>query len=212
MEKKLDYKKDFKEFYLPRKIEIIDIPKMSFFTIDGVGNPNGEEFAQVVGALYSLAYAIKMSPKKGTEPAGYFEYTVFPLEGVWDLTDLGKTMAELDKNQLVYRMMIRQPDFVTPAYAEQIILQVKKSKPNPKLDGVRFETVAEGLCAQMMHLGPYDDEPASFELMEAFCKQNGYKRLERKHREIYLSDPRKVEPQKMRTVLRVKVQKERERK
>lgn len=209
MEKKLDYKKDFKEFYLPKTIEIIDIPPMSFFTIDGVGNPNGGEFAQVVGALYSLAYAVKMSPKKGTEPAGYVEYTVFPLEGVWDLTDLGKTMVELDKNQLVYSVMIRQPDFVTLSYAKQIIEQVKKSKPNPKLEGVRFETIAEGLCAQMMHLGPYDDEPASFAKMETFCHQNGYQRLEKIHREIYLSDPRKVDPQKMRTVLRVKVQKER---
>jgi hypothetical protein len=209
MEKKLDYKKDFKELYVPKKIEIIDIPKMSFFMIDGQGNPNGEEFAQVVGALYSLAYAIKMSPKKGVEPAGYIEYTVFPLEGVWDLTDLGKTMLELDKNQLVYSVMIRQPDFVTPDYAKQIIEQVKKSKPNPKLEGVRFEEVTEGLCAQMMHIGPYDDEPASFAKMETFCHHNGYQRLEKIHREIYLSDPRKVDPQKMRTVLRVKVQKER---
>ena len=203
----MDYKKDFKEFYLPKKTEIINIPTMSFFVIDGQGNPNGEEFSQVVGALYSLAYAIKMSPKKNAAPDGYFEYTVFPLEGIWDLTDLGKTMAELDKNQLVYNMMIRQPDFVDKPYAMKIIEQVRKSKPNPKLDGVRFETTTEGICAQMMHIGPYDDEPASFERMEAFIQESGYNRLERKHREIYLSDPRKVDPQRMRTVLRVKIEK-----
>jgi len=203
----MDYKKDFKEYYVPKKIEIIDIPRMSFFMIDGQGNPNGKDFAQVVGALYSLAYAVKMSPKKNAAPDGYFEYTVFPLEGVWDLTNLGKTMAELDKNQLVYNMMIRQPDFVTPDYARQMIEQVKKSKPNQKLDGVRFESTTEGLCAQMMHIGPYDDEPASFTRMEEFTKQSGFFRLNKTHREIYLSDPRKVDPQKMRTVLRFKIQK-----
>jgi hypothetical protein len=209
MDKKLDYKKDFKEFYLPKTIEIVNVPAMSFFVIDGQGNPNGEEFSEVVGALYSLAYTIKMSPKKNAAPKGYVDYTVFPLEGVWDLTEVAKTFAQLDKDQLVYKMMIRQPDFVDQTYAEKIIEQVRKSKPNPKLEKVGFETTTEGLCAQMMHIGPYDDEPASFAKIEEFCQTNGYKRLEHKHREIYLSDPRKVDPQKMRTVLRVKIQKER---
>ena len=207
MGKKIDYKKDFKEFYLPKKIEIITMPSFSFFTISGQGNPNGVEFSEVVQALYSLSYMIKMSAKKGTAPKGYFEYTVFPLEGVWDLAMDARDFKKLDKNKFVYLMMIRQPDFVKEEYAQQIIEQTKKSKPNPALYRAKFAILGEGLCLQMMHLGSYDDEPTSFDMMEEFCKQKGYERIGHKHREIYLSDPRSTSPEKLKTVLRYPVKK-----
>ena len=205
MEKKIDYKKDFKDLYLPKKIEIIQVPAMQFFTVNGEGNPNGEEFSEVVAALYSLSYAIKMSPKKGTAPKNYFNYTVFPLEGVWDLAVDARNFKKLDKNKLIYDLMIRQPDFVNTSYANQIIEQTKKNKPSPALDRAKFETIKEGLCVQMMHLGSYDDEPVSFNMMDEFCRQNKYERIEHKHREIYLSDPRTTSPEKLKTVLRYKV-------
>jgi hypothetical protein len=201
MSRKVDYKKDFKPLYLPKPLpEIVDVPEMPFFMIDGSGDPNGEEFAKATEALYSMSYAVKMSYKSDDVPAGYYEYTVFPLEGVWDLVD--RTKPPTDKSNLKYTIMIRQPDFLTQKEFERFWEQTKKKKHNPFLENVRFERLADGLCCQMLHIGSFDDEPASFARMEAFCQEQGYIRASKIHREIYLSDPRKTEAAKLKTVLR----------
>ncbi|MGO4547245.1 GyrI-like domain-containing protein [Paenibacillus sp. 2TAB23] len=201
MNRKIEYKKDYKSFYVPKTTpDIIDITEMPFIMISGTGDPNGAEFARVTEALYSVTYAIKMSYKSDDVPDGYYEYTVFPLEGIWDLVD--KSKPATDKNNLKYTMMIRQPDFLTNALFLKFVEQIRKKKTNPYLEQLKFEKMTDGLCCQMMHIGSFDDEPESFARMEAFCKENGYVRTDKTHREIYLSDPRKTEMSKMRTVLR----------
>lgn len=206
---KYEWKKQAKELYLPKnKPELITVPTFKFFMIDGKGNPNSEEFSEAIGVLYSLAYAVKMLPKKGIIPEGYFDFTVFPLEGIWDLAEEARALEVLDKNSLVYTIMIRQPDFVTDELAQEVINNVKLKKPHPLLnnDKVRFDRLEEGLCVQMLHLGPYDDEPESFSIMEDYCKQNNLRRITKIHREIYLSDARKIQPEKLKTILRFKVE------
>jgi hypothetical protein len=202
---KKEWRKHEKQYYLPKqKPEIVEIPEMKFFTIEGEGNPNEPFFAEYIGVLYSLSYAVKMSPKKGMQPDGYFDYTVYPLEGVWDLKDVAKKQytGNFDKKDLIFKLMIRQPEFVTEEYAKKTLEEVKKSKPHKLLDEVKFESIAEGKCVQMLHVGPYDDEPASFAQMEQFAIENGLERKSMKHREIYLTDARKTPPEKLKTVLR----------
>lgn len=204
MNEKYDYAKEEKELYLPkREPSIIDVPAMPFIMIDGSGDPNGPEFGEVMGALYGYAYTIKMSYKSKDVPQGYYQYRVFPLEGVWDLGG-DKTF---EKKNFVYTVMIRQPDFVTHELFEKTRDQLKKKNTNPFIDKAAFGNVAEGLCCQMMHFGSYDDEPASFEKMAEFCEKNGLKRSGKRHREIYMSDPRRTETAKLKTVLRIKVEK-----
>lgn len=198
---KQDYKKVFKELYLPKEQPtIIDIPSINFAMIDGEGDPNSEAFSLATEALYSFSYAVKMSYKSSVVPEGFYDYTVFPLEGVWDLLDVSKGIT--DKNNFKYTIMIRQPDFLTKDLFERFVTETKKKKGNAFLDQIKFGSITEGRCCQMLHVGSYDDEPASFEKMEQFCKENGYERLFKKHREIYLSDPRKTETSKLKTVLR----------
>jgi len=207
---KHEWKKNEKQFYLPEnKPELINIPKFKFFTIEGHGNPNDDFFADYIGVLYSLSYGIKMSPKKGLEPNGYFDYTVYPLEGVWDINEKARQSFDgtINKNDLVFILMIRQPDFVDNDFALQILEQTKKKKPHQLLDLVRFEEIIEGDCIQMLHVGRYDDEPESFKMMENFAGENKFIRKSKIHREIYLSDARKVSPDKLQTVLRFSVEK-----
>ena len=198
-----------REIYLPGNKPVkIQIPEFKFFTIEGEGNPNDELFPEYIGVLYSLAYAVKMSPKKGTEPEGYFDYSVYPLEGVWDISEEAKKSFShtIDKNDLVFTLMIRQPDFVDEEYALNVVKRVKISKPHELLSKVRFESITEGECVQMLHIGSYDDEPESFRIMEEFAGKENLKRTSKVHREIYLSDARRVEPEKLKTVLRFKVE------
>jgi hypothetical protein len=200
-----------KGFYMPKNIpELICIPEFKFFTIEGKGNPNDDFFAEYIGVLYSLSYGVKMSPKKGIEPKGYFDYTVYPLEGVWDLNEDAKKSFDgtFDKNDLIFKLMIRQPDFVDYIFAMQILEQVKKKKPHDLLEQVRFEEIMEGDCIQMLHLGSYDNEPESFRNMEKIAGQEGYRRKTKIHREIYLTDARKVTPDKLKTVLRFNIAKD----
>ena len=207
---KHEWKKNEKHFYLPKnKPELISIPKFKFFTIEGSGNPNDDFFAEYIGVLYSLSYGIKMSPKKGIGPKGYFDYTVYPLEGVWDLNEEAKKSfnGTINKNDLVFKIMIRQPDFVESDFALEILEYAKKKKPHYLLEKVRFEEIIEGNCIQMLHIGSYDDEPASFRIMESFAEQENFRRKTKTHREIYLSDARKVSPDKLKTVLRVCIEK-----
>ncbi|PGS46822.1 GyrI-like domain-containing protein [Bacillus sp. AFS041924] len=204
---KFEWRKNSKEIYLPKsKPSKINIPPFKYVTIEGKGNPNNDLFKKNVEALYSLAYAIKMLPKKGVVPEGYFEYTVFPLEGIWDLDEEGRKLDYLNKEHLLYKLMIRQPDFVTEDLTHIILDQLKQKKKNPLLENVKFESINEGLCVQTMHIGSYDDEPQTFKIMEEYCLENKLQRVQKTHKEIYISDARKTQPEKLKTVLRFQVE------
>jgi len=205
---KHEWRKKEKGIYLPKnKPEIVNIPEFKYFTIEGEGNPNSDIFPEYIGVLYSLSYAVKMSYKKGIEPVGYFDYTVYPLEGFWDLNEEAKKYykGKINKDDLIFKLMIRQPDFVDREFALKIIELTKEKKPHHLLDSVEFESINEGACVQMLHLGSYDDEPESFKVMEEFAANQGLNRLYKTHKEIYLNDPRKVAPEKLKTVLRFQV-------
>lgn len=203
---KYEWRKQEKNLYIPKqKPELITVPEQKFLIIKGIGNPNSEEFSEKIGVLYSLAYAIRMMPKQGYTPEGYFKYTVYPLEGVWDLTEEGRKLDTLNKDELAYTIMIRQPDFVTEEVVDKAFENVRKKKPHPLLDEVTFDTIEDGLSVQILHVGSYDDEPESFRVINEFIEENNLERISMTHREIYLSDFRKVETEKLKTVLRCRV-------
>ena len=170
---KHEWRKREKGLYLPKnKPEIVEVPELKFITIRGEGNPNKADFGDRIGALYPLAYTIKMLPKKMTvKPKGYFDFTVYPLEGVWDINDEAKKnfTGIINKDDLVYQIMLRQPDFVDEEFFNEMLDIAKKKKAIPLLNEVKFETFTEGKCIQMLHLGPFEDEPASFESHGSFC-------------------------------------------
>lgn len=206
----LDYKKAYKELYQPKSEPgVIDIGEMNFIQIDGRGNPNEPdgEYQVAVETLYALSYAIKMSPKNGQTPEGYFDYVVPPLEGLWWL-DSGKEFEYGDKSRFCWTSMIRQPEFVTDEVFALALQIVKKKKPNLDLSKARLVTFSEGLCVQCMHIGSFDEEPATLEKIKRYIGENGLAcdlSDTRCHHEIYLSDPRKVDITKMKTVLRYPV-------
>lgn len=203
---KHEYKKHEKELYCPKdKPVLVTVPKQKFFCIKGKGNPNSEDFAERIGVLYSLAYAVRMMPKNGFTPEGYFEYTVYPLEGLWDLTEEGRKSEVLNKDELVYTIMIRQPDFVNDEVVEKAFEIANKKKPQPLLKEAYFDEIEDGLSVQILHIGSYDSEPESFNKMKAFIEDNGLQIKTLVHREIYLSDARRVEKDKLKTVLRYRV-------
>ena len=210
MQAKYEWRKKEKGLYLPKTLpEVIDIPEFNFLTIEGEGSPAEAQFVNKVGALYSLAYTIKMTPKKmNVPPNNYFDFTVYPLEGIWDINDEAKARftGEVNKKDFVYKLMIRQPDFVDINFYQKMLSLAKQKKNDPLLERVKFERISEGLCVQMLHLGPFEEEAASFSQMEAFTENKGLVRPSQAHREIYLSDPRKVAPSKLKTVLRFQVQ------
>lgn len=207
--KKHEWRKQEKGIYIPKaKPEVVEVPAYKFLILSGEGSPDTQLFADVIGTLYSLSYGIKMIAKKpGRAPAGHYDYTVYPLEGVWDINDEAKKTftGTVNRDDFVYDLMIRQPDFVTDDYFQEIFEFVKQKKPNPLLDSVRFETVEEGPCIQMLHVGPYAEEPATFETMEAYAESQGLERRSKLHREVYLSDFRKTAPEKLKTVLRFRL-------
>lgn len=208
---KHEWRKHEKTLYLPKNEPIkISVPPMKYFAIDGSGNPNSPEFGDEIQALYAMTYGVRMSHKSANPPQGYFDYTVYPLEGVWDISDEAKKHddGKLDKDELVYTIMIRQPAFVTEDYFQELKDAMMKKKNLAILNRVRFFESKEEECVHMLHLGPYDDEPASFERMEAFIADQGLVRESKMHREIYLTDARKTKPENMKTVLRVKVRHE----
>ncbi|WP_298486770.1 GyrI-like domain-containing protein [uncultured Maribacter sp.] len=206
MPTKHEWRKAEKALYLPKtKPELIEVSAQKFITISGAGNPNSQHFANCVSVLYPISYAIKMNAKKMKQPSiGYFDYTVYPLEGLWDLNEEAKKRynGTLNKDDLVFKLMIRQPDFVSQDFFSEMLALTKKKKPHSLLENLKFETITDGKCIQMMHIGHYDDEPKSFKLMEQFALEQGVERLSKAHREIYLSDFRKVAPEKLKTVLR----------
>lgn len=205
---KHEYRKHEKGLYGPKnKPELVEVPKQKFFCIKGKGNPNSEDFSNRIGALYSLAYAVKMMPKKGITPDGYFDYTVYPLEGLWDLTEEGRKSEVLNKDELLYTIMIRQPEFVNKEVVEKAFEIVNKKEANPLIKEVYFDEIEDGLAVQIMHIGSYDNEPESFNKMKEFIEENGLKIKTLVHREIYLSDARRVEKDKLKTILRYQVTK-----
>lgn len=207
---KHEWRKKEKEFYMPKaKAEVIKVPEFNFLTISGKGNPNNPEFAEYIGALYPICYGIKMGLKKNPILKGYVDYTVYPLEGVWDISEEAKQKytkeTKLNKDDLVFKLMIRQPNFVTEEYALDVIDLVKRKKDNLLLNEVKFEKITEGKCIQMLHIGSYDDEPKTFSIMEEYAQNQNLERISKVHREIYLSDFRKAPPEKLKTVLRFNV-------
>lgn len=206
-----DYKKEYKEYYLPKnKPVIITIPKMNFVAIKGKGNPNDEngEYKNCIGLLYLIAYTIKMSYKSSHKIEGYFEYVVPPLEGFW-WQDGAVTVDYSNKDAFNFISLIRLPDFVTKADFDWAIQEATQKK---KMDfsSVEFLTYDEGICVQCMHLGSYDEEPKTVTLMHNFMKENGYAldiTKSRYHHEIYLSDPRKCDAEKLKTVIRHPIKK-----
>lgn len=205
---KHEWRKKEKQYYLPKpKPEVIDVPTFNFATISGAGNPNDDFFADYITALYAISYAVKMTAKKrDPKPDSYQDYTVYPLEGVWDLNEEAKRENRpFSKDDFVFKLMIRQPEFVTEAFFQEMLELTKVKKPLPLLDQVQLEALTEGKCVQMLHIGSYDDEPASFEQMEQFATAQQLTRQSKVHREIYLSDFRKVAPEKLKTVLRFRV-------
>ena len=203
---KHEWRKKEKQFYLPKnQPEIVDVPMFKFITIEGEGNPNSPFFSECISVLYSIAYAIKMTmKKKEVKPSTYTDYTVYPLEGIWDLKESAKQSSSttFSKDDLVFKIMIRQPAWVDEGFFREMLDLTKKKKPHELLDKVNFQEITDGKCVQMMHIGSYDDEPASFVLMEKFADSEGLTRLSKRHREIYLSDFRKVAPEKLKTILR----------
>lgn len=205
---KYEWKKSEKNIYLPKEVPtLIEMPKMNYFIIDGEGDPNtSAEFAEAIQALYSLSYGIRMLSKSDNPPKDFFEYTVYPLEGIWDMkVDEHTDFSKLDKNKFIFSLMIRQPSFVDKKLALEIIEKTKKKKYLPGLDKARFETIDGCMCVQMMHIGSYDDEPKSFDKMLKFCEEHNLMRTTHQHREIYISDPRKVDAAKRKTTLRINV-------
>ncbi|MCI5615105.1 MAG: GyrI-like domain-containing protein [Clostridia bacterium] len=201
-----DFKKEYKEFYLPKnRPEIVTVPAMNYVAVRGCGDPNEENgaYQQAIGVLYAVAYTLKMSRKTDRRIAGFFEYVVPPLEGFWQQAG-GDTIDLSRKGDLQWISVIRLPDFVM---AEDLEWAKETASKKKKLDcsGAEFLPVEEGLCVQMMHLGPFDTEGESVARMEAFAREAGYEtdfESGRLHHEIYLSDARKVPPEKWKTVIR----------
>ena len=206
-----DFKKEYKEFYMPKnKPSIVKVPKMNYIAVRGKGNPNAEggEYKESIGLLYGIAFTIKMSKMGDHRIDGYFDYVVPPLEGFW--WQQGVTGIDYNhKENFEWISVIRLPDFVTKEEFEWAKEEAAKKKKTD-FSKAEFFTYDEGLCVQCMHIGPYDDEPATIDAMHEFIEKEGYvlditdKRI---HHEIYLSDARKVAPEKLKTVIRHPIRK-----
>lgn len=224
-----DFKKEYKEFYMPKKKpEIVNVPMANYIAVRGKGNPNTPdgEYQQAIGVLYAVAYTLKMSYKTDYKIEGFFEYVVPPLEGFWwqgeqhpvdavvrtDRAGRREDVVGVDyenKDSFNWISVIRLPDFVTRKDFEWAVETATQKK---KLDcsKAEFVTIDEGLCVQMMHIGPFDNEPESVAIMDAFLEENGYENdinENRLHHEIYMSDARKVAPEKWKTVIRHPIRK-----
>ena len=196
--KKVDYKKKLKHLYGPssKKIVIVEVPPMNYFMVDGEGGPAAESYQQAIEALYGLSFTVKFDVKKGVG----LDYTVMPLEGLWWAKDITAFSADR-KDEWLWKMMILQPDYVTAKHVNAATKQLREKKNPLALDKIRFESYHEGPSVQILHIGPYDDEGPTIAQMHKFIDENGYQ-LHMKHHEIYLSDPRRSKPEKLKTVLR----------
>lgn len=208
--KKLDYKKEYQDLYLPTtKPSIIDVDKICYVVVEGKGNPNtSKAYKESIELLYGLSYTIKMDRKQ----ENYFEYVVPPLEGMWWCKDAsfdGLTITS--KDQLCWKSMIRLPEFVTETIFMQARQKLSLKKPHLKIEKLKYQEIKEGLCVQIMHIGPYDLEKESIVKMDQFIKENHFESdfsLSRLHHEIYLSDPRRTKMENLKTVIRHPIKKE----
>jgi hypothetical protein len=202
--KKLDLKKELKHLYQPSAKDVvqIDVPAMNFLMVDGAGDPNNSQaYADAVEALFAVSYAVKFMVKKG--PLA-LDYGVMPLEGLWWADDMSKFTAERDKSSWKWTMMIMQPSFVTREIVDKAIAQVKEKKNPAALSRLRHEGFSEGRCAQILHIGPFSEEGPTIDKVHQFIATRG--KRTGKHHEIYLSDIRKADPAKWRTIIRQPVQ------
>ena len=206
-----DFKKEYKKFYLPKNTpEIVNVPKANYIAVRGTGDPNEEDgsYKQAINVLYAIAYTLKMSYKTDYRIEGFYDYAVPPLEGFW--WQEGKDVINYsDKSVFCWISVIRLPDFITRRDFDWAVRTASEKK---KIDCSRAEflTIEEGLCVQIMHMGPFDDEPATVALMDRYIEENGYTNdlsASRLHHEIYLSDARKAAPEKWKTVIRHPVKK-----
>lgn len=201
-----DFKKEYREFYLPKdRPSILEVPPIHYIAVRGQGDPNeeGGDYKKAIGILYAVAYTLRMSYKGGRQIAGFYDYVVPPLEGFW-YQEGAEGFDYTRKSEFLWISVIRLPDFVKREDFDWAAAEASRRK---KLDcsAAEFLTVDEGLCVQIMHLGPYDGEPASVARMDAFLEEQGYENdlnAQRLHHEIYLSDVRKVPPERWRTVIR----------
>ena len=206
-----DFKKEYKEFYLPKeKPQIVTVPKANYIAVRGQGNPNEADgaYQKAVGVLYAIAYTLKMSYKTGYKMEGFYEYVVPPLEGFWWQEGV-EGIDYSDKSTFHWISVIRLPEFVSKADFEWAVKQAEQKK-KMDLSSAEYMTIDEGMCVQIMHIGPFDEEPATVEKMDRYLAENGYENdltSERLHHEIYLSDARKVAPEKWKTVIRHPVRK-----
>lgn len=199
---KYEWKKQEKEFYGAKKSPaLVTVPAQNYIIIGGKGNPNDVDFSNRVSALYSLAYAIKMAYKTTAIQNEFNDFTVFPLEGIWQKIE----ETVLVKENLGYTIMIRQPDFICEDIVKAALEQVKVKKPNPLFDEISFGTMNDGKCVEILHIGAFDDEPISFEKMEKFMLVNNLERTNNYHREIYLNNANRIEISKIKTILRYSV-------
>ena len=206
-----DFKKEYREFYMPKnKPEIVNVPVANYIAVRGKGNPNTPdgEYQQAISVLYAVAYTLKMSYKTDYKIKGFFEYVVPPLEGFWWQNNV-QGVNYANKDSFHWISVIRLPDFVTMNDFEWAVENASKKK---KLDcsKAEFMTIEEGLCVQIMHMGPFDNEPETVAIMDAFLEENGYENdlnENRLHHEIYMSDARKVAPEKWKTVIRHPIRK-----
>lgn len=200
---KYEWRKAEKSLYgVKASPKVVEVPEQSFIMLDGTGNPNLPGFAEEVSALYALAYAIKMDYKKSHTNQEIQDFTVYPLEGIWQQKEQG----ELVKEELIYTIMIAQPSFISKEMVKEALEKVKVKKPNAHYEKIRFETIKEGKCLTMLHLGSFDSEPLSFAKMDAFCKKNSLNRRFPFHREIYLNNLNRTSPDKLKTILRYQVE------
>ncbi len=207
-----DYKKEYKEFYMPKnKPSIVEIPKMNYIAVRGKGNPNDEnsEYKDSIGLLYAIAFTIKMSYKGTYKIDGYFEYVVPPLEGFWWQEGNKSGIDYKSKDKFSFISIIRLPDFVTKKDFDWAIREATNKKKQD-FSKVEFLTYDEGICVQCMHIGSYDNEPSTINLMHEYMIENGYEldiTATRFHHEIYLSDPRRCDVNKLKTVIRHPIRK-----
>lgn len=203
---KQDWKKDEKTIYRPKTSPVfLSLPPMNYLTISGSGSPSSASFQKAVETLFSLSYGLKFAPRKGLVIDGYSEYAVYPLEGLWDITKEAQTKGNWTNDDLVYTLMIRQPEFIHESHLEAIKKNLVKKEL--LLDQVHFETIEEGEIAQLLHVGSFDSEPLSFKILEDFITEKGHERKFKTHKEIYLSDFNKTKPENLKTILRVNTKK-----
>lgn len=197
---KIDFKKELKELYRPsaKAFSIVEVPAMNFLMIDGAGDPNtSQAYQDALQALYGVSYPLKFMSQQELGR----DYVVMPLEGLWWAEDMETFTAESDKNAWLWTAMIMQPEWITEDMVERAVARVREKEDSPALEQLRFQVFDEGLSAQILYVGPYADEGPTIARLHAFIAENGYE-LHGKHHEIYLSDPRRTAPEKLKTVIR----------